>query len=123
MPMHYLCDYLHEMLCWQPCKDLLVQVNANVALVHGRLALSVLNNMRSSQTQGPQQESVLKKKILLQLCISIPQLLALKHPRRHGISIISLGVWYPIMCLVQNIFSLLKYCQQKKGGVGVIHEI
>ena len=68
--------------------------------------------MRSSQAKGPQQENVVKKN-LLQLCISIPQLLGLKHPCR----IISLGVRHPIMRLVQNILSLPKYCQKKGGGV------
>jgi hypothetical protein len=43
------------MFRWQPYKALLVKENANVAL-------SGLNNMRSSQAKGPQQESVVKKK-------------------------------------------------------------
>jgi hypothetical protein len=103
------------MLCWQPCKALLVEEDANVAL-HQTLALSGLNNRSFSQAKGPQQESVVKKKFLLQLCLSIPQLLALKHSYRHGIWIISHGVWHLIMRLVQNILSLLKYCQQKGGG-------
>jgi hypothetical protein len=48
------------MLSWQPCKALLVQENANVAL-HQTLALFGFNNMRSSLAQGPQQESVVRK--------------------------------------------------------------
>jgi hypothetical protein len=42
---------------------------------------------------------------------------------RHGIWIISRGLWHPIVHLVQNILSLLKCCQQKQGGGAIIYEI
>jgi hypothetical protein len=100
---------------WQPCKTLLLEENANVAL-------SGLNNMGSSQAKGPQQESAVKKS-LLQLCINIPQHLALKNPCRHSIWIICLGVWHSIMPLVQYIPSLLKYCPPPPKKGGVINEI
>lgn len=60
MPMLYRCDYLHGMLCREPCKALLGEEDTNVAL-HQSLALSGLNNTRSSQAEGPQQESAINK--------------------------------------------------------------
>jgi hypothetical protein len=48
------------MLRWQPCKALLLEENANVAL-HQTLAISGLNNMISSQAEGPEQESAVNK--------------------------------------------------------------
>jgi hypothetical protein len=45
------------MFCWQPCKDLSAEENAEVTL--GRaLALSGLNNTRSSQAKEQQQKYV-----------------------------------------------------------------